>query len=455
MVSWGQNTVHTISAGAPSPAAGFSFGASAPAPTAPGGFGAPAPASGSGLFGSTSPAAPAAGGLFGSSSPAVGGGLFGATAAAAPAPSTGFGGFGLPSSQPPSGGGLFGAPAPAAGGLFGSPAPAPGGLFGAAPAQSPYGAPQQQQQQQYQQQQQQYQQQPAQAALQAHLDASVRQEQERVTAAMTKLKTAYTGQEPAVEPKSGHFSTVLYNPLTPVMRQQQWLHGMGVDGHAHPIAPPKPPQISDKDWSQAVVRNPDWQQYMPVPVVGAEALQARLTSQQEQSNVMVQQVSCIVQSQELVRRRCTGVQQQLDRVHYQQATQRKRLMAVMRKVELVRCLNHSLQPDEVMAQTRLKELVAGVDQLSAVLATMADRTRQQPVTQQRPLMLEADGSSSGGGSGSSGGSGGQLPDKKQLMQVLKEHRDELSSLTVKVEQDRKDLKLVQQRVDSVAGPPRT
>jgi hypothetical protein len=468
MVTWGPNVVHNIGtpaptpggsafggAAAPAPSTGFAFGGStAPTPAAAGGgfggtggFGAPAPAAGG--FGAP---APAGGGLFGATpAPSPGGGLFGAPAPAGGGLFGGGGGFGSPAPAPaggglfgaaPAGGGLFGAPAPAGGGLFGAPAPAGGGLFGApAPA---YGAAPPQYGQQQQQQQQQMQQQPAQAALQAHMDASARQEQERVTQAMQKLTTAYNGQEMAASHKqSGSFCTVLYNPLTPAMRQQQWLHGVGVDGRVHPLAPEKPPQISSADWDLAVVRNPDRLQVMPAALVGAEALQARLTSQQEQVGHVSTGVASIQASHGVMEQMTVEAAQQLDRIHRRHAAQRARLLQVMLRVELARCLNHPLQPDEVVAMERLKELKDGVEHIYGAMGALADRTRTQlhrPAANVNMNMTTT-----------------QLPDQKQLMQVMKEHREELSTLTMKLQRDMKDLKLVQQRVDSVhrvsQGPP--
>jgi hypothetical protein len=470
MVTWGQNTVHNIGTPAPTPGGSAFGGAAAPAPSTGFSFASPAPAAGGGGFGSTggfgSPApatggfgapAPAGGGLFGATpAPSPGGGLFGA----APAPASGGlfgggGGFGSPAPAPssglfgapapaggglfgapaPAGGGLFGAPAPAGGGLFGAPAPAGGGMYGAAPAQ--YG----------QQQQQQVQQQPVQAALQAHMDAVARQEQERVTQAMQKLTTAYNGQEMAASHKqSGHFCTVLYNPLTPAMRQQQWMHGMGVDGRVHPLAPEKPPQISSADWDLAVVRNPDGLQVMPAVLVGAEALQARLTSQQEQVGHVSAHCASIQASHDMMERRTVEAAQQLDRIHRRHAAQRARLLQVMLRVELARCLNHPLQPDEVVAMERLKELKDGVEHIYGAMGALADRTRTQLHRPAANVNMNM-----------TGGAQQQLPDQKELMQVMKEHREGLSTLTMKLQRDMKDLKLVQQRVDSVhrvtSGPP--
>jgi hypothetical protein len=283
------------------------------------------------------------------------------------------------------------------------------------------------------------------------MDASARQEQERVTVALQKLTTAYTGQEmvSSSDQPSGHFCTVLYNPLTPDMRQQQWLHGMGVDGQVHPMAPGRPLQIAPKDWDLAVVRNPDCQQYMPAALVGAQALQARLTSQQEQVHCQSKHVASIQASHEMMQKLLTGpAVQELDRIHRRHAAQKARLLQVMLRVELARCLNHPLQPDEVVASQRLKELQDGVEHLYGVMGALADRTRTQP---ERPMMTSMTTTSASAPNYNDGTASTEqlLQQKQQLMQVLKEHREELSALTMKLQRDMKDLKLVQQRVDQV------
>ena len=311
-VTWGQNTVHSIP------------GTPAPAPT----FGSsPAPAGG-GIFGTSSSTAPAAS-LFGSS----------------PAPAPGGGGlFGTTSSTAPASGGIFSSPttfssfssaAAPSSSLFGTPSST--SLFGQQPgsATSPFGAaPTTQQQQQI----------PAQAALQAHMDASARQEAEKIRLGLETLHCAYSGN--VIQGSSGNesskFVTITYNDMTSDQRQLQFLHGMGTGGNGHLMAPPKPPQVSESDWKEAVVKNPDPQNYMPNALVGAMALQARVSWQQDRAKELAANAASLTKTHELLKDRIARVNEDLIACAKTHAAVRKRLLDVMRRVEIARCMNQPM-----------------------------------------------------------------------------------------------------------------
>jgi exonuclease VII large subunit len=313
---------------------------------------------------------------------------------------------------------LFGSTsAPTAGSLFGSPAPAP------------FGQSNPVQQQQI----------PAQAALKAHLDATARQEQARVQEALEKIHKAYTGTALALADKSSQFVSIVYNPMTPELRQMQLATGIGVDGMPRPMEPPKPPQVSTHDWEVAVVSNPDYASFMPIALVGAEALQARLTHQQEKSNLLSKQIKSLQSSQEFLRRRFEEVQTQLNQTSQRSEQQQRKLLAVMRRVELARCYNQPLQGDEVKAMERLRGIWADLDRLRSLAGTMHNQVKTQ--TAARPPTVCG------------------MPEERRLMQVLKEHRSTLAAVTGTVQKDMLDLHLIQKRIKQVgrvhpAGPPR-
>mmetsp|Transcript_26729 Transcript_26729/g.37678 ORF Transcript_26729/g.37678 Transcript_26729/m.37678 type:complete len:431 (-) Transcript_26729:175-1467(-) len=428
MVTWGANTTQTFNTaapasgtpapafGAPAPAGGgFSFGSPAPAP------GAPAPAAGGGLFGSTTsaPAPAGGGGLFGSTSPApAGGGLFGSTT---PAPA-------------PAGGGLFGstsafgspAPAPAGGGIFGStPAPAAGGgLFGSTTATPGFGMNQQQQQQQQQQI-------PAHAAMQAHMDASARQEEARLMGEMEKLHAAYAGVPPKDDSKDKtSFVCILYNDITP----EQLTLQQSIGGNASVVPPPKPPSVSHKEWIDAVANNPDPNLYMPIAVAGADNLRARVGWQQERANGLAKGVAQLRAAHETIAKNSQRYRSDIEVLTRTHAALRKRLLDMMRKVEVVRCMNLPLQQDEVVARQRLTALLRQVEQVASVLSGIQDKARSQP-------RLTAAGQT-------------DLPDQKQLLQVLTEQRDGIASLVGTLQRDMRDVRLLQQNiVPKLSAPP--
>jgi hypothetical protein len=411
MVTWGQNQVHTF--GSPAPAPATSFGT--PAPAAPGGlFGSTqAPAPSAGLFGSPAPAAAGGGAsLFGAPAPAAGGGLFGAPS---PAPAPGGSLFGATPAAAPSTG-MYGAPA-ASTSLFGAPAPSAYGANYSFLGSSSAGTPQQQQQQHI----------PAQAALQAHMDASARQEAERVRSALERLHAAYAGT--AVPSSSGDeskFVAIVYNDLTPEQRQLQWLHGMGNGGQI--LAPDRPHQVSEEEWKKAVVNNPDHQNYMPVALVGAVALQARVSWQQDRANELASNAGTLHRSHETIRDRSARAKQDVEEKARRHVALRKRLLDVMRRVELARCMNQQIQPDEFKAVQRLTALLKEVDSVRGVLISLQDKARTQTAAAARSVPASG------------------IPEKAQLLPVLKEQRQKLEKLTVTAQRDDRDVTLIQKRV---------
>ena len=233
MVSWGANQVFTLPGASnlgPGGAPTQLFGSPTPAATSGSLFGAPYSAPSGGLFGSPAPTPASSGSVLWS---APSSGLFGN----APSSSTS--------------GSLFGTSAPAvSSGYYGTLVPT---------TQHP--------------------QIPAQAALQAHMEASARQEAAKLQQSLEILHKSYAGTSHAEE-ESSPFVCIVYNDMNP--EQLQWYFAHSQTG-SQPV-PPKPPQVSEKDWLEAVVRNPDASLYIPIALVGAEALQARLGWQQERAN---------------------------------------------------------------------------------------------------------------------------------------------------------------------------
>jgi len=293
-----------------------------------------------------------------------------------------------------------------------------------------FGQPQQQQQQQLQGPQI-----PAQAALQAHLDASARQEELRVTSALERIHRAYQGTAVATETQSAPFTTVLYNPATTQMRQEQWLRGLGVaddaiPGQYQPIVPPQPAALCTADWMNAVIRNPEAQKFMPIPVVGAPALLARAQAQQEQAAMSVQQLDLLRDSQECIRRKLQNSVATLEQVERRHWHLRKRMVDAMRKVELARCLNLPLQVEELQGMTKMMELSKHVDhQLRHAVGHVKERVHSTPLV--RPNVTS-------------------IPDPEQLKQVLTMHRNALTKLAMDVQRDRHDLDLIQKRVSATS-----
>jgi hypothetical protein len=268
---------------------------------------------------------------------------------------------------------------------------------------------------------------PAQAALQAHMNASAQQEAARVQAALQAIHSDYVGTStPAVGGgKDARFVTIVYSDITPEQRQLQWVHGMATGGTIY--APPKPPQVSDQQWKKAVAENPDPQNLMPVACVGAVALQSRVSWQQTRANELAKNAKTLQNTHQLLTDRCAQTQQRVEQLNQSHANLRKRLLEVMKRVEIARCMNQPIQPAEIESLQKLKYLYQQVEAARTSLLKLQDKARSQPVT--RPQITA-------------------VPDKEKLLPVLKEHRSAIETVTMAAKKDIRDVQLIQKRVET-------
>mmetsp|Transcript_13611 Transcript_13611/g.21253 ORF Transcript_13611/g.21253 Transcript_13611/m.21253 type:complete len:400 (+) Transcript_13611:1026-2225(+) len=282
------------------------------------------------------------------------------------------------------------------------------------------------------QQQQPQQQIPAHAAMQAHMDASARQEEARLMGEMEKLHAAYAGAPPKDDSKEKTpFVSILYNDITP----EQFTLQQSIGGNASVVPPPKPPSVSNKEWIDAVANNPDPNLYMPIAVAGADSLRARLGWQQERANGLAKGVSKLRAAHETIAKNSQRYRSDVKALTRTHAALRKQLVDIMRKVEVVRCMNIPLQQDEVIARQRLTALLKQVEQVASTLSIIQDKTHSQP-------RLAA-------------ASQTDLPDKQQLLEVLTDQKEGIISLHETLQRDMKDLRLMQQIVvPKMSAPPR-
>lgn len=257
---------------------------------------------------------------------------------------------------PAFGGGLFGSstPTPAPGGMFAAPAPAHVGLFGSQPPSSqqqqahPYGGYGSQQPQQAN---------PHQAAIYAHQSASQRQEAARIEEAIYNLHSRYSPN--AADPMnpaltSNHipsslcaFAAILYDPLPPEHR----------GGGGGQLSVPRPVHVSEKTWTEALARNPDPGELTPVPLVGATSLHTRIVNQQERADALSKHASKLRETLIYLEKSSKSSKDAISHANAEQEALRRRLLEIMRKVEIVRCMNQPTQRAEVEAQQRLGEIM--------------------------------------------------------------------------------------------------
>jgi hypothetical protein len=247
------------------------------------------------------------------------------------------------------------------------------------------------------------------------MDASARQEAAKLQSALEELHHAYSGTSTR---KSSPLVTIVYNNMTSDQLQWQFAHQQSGGGYA---IPPKPPQVSQQTWMEAVVNNPDQSTLIPTALIGAEALQARLGWQQQQASQYEQNVKTNLKgAQDALQKHTARVQQDVQRLDQMHASSRSRLLRIMNKVEVLRCMNLPLQTDEVNLANRLRAIL---NQLDTVNKAMNSLKAPAPP----PTSVD-------------------LPDKQRLQQVFNEHRQSIIYLSETVQKENRDVQLLQQRV---------
>jgi len=246
-------------------------------------------------------------------------------------------------------------------------------LFGATPqpAPAPFGQPlQPPQQQQYN---------PHQAALHAHQSASQRQETARIEEAIFNLHSKYSStaadpRNPALASNNTPsslcaFTAILYDALPPEHRS----HSQG-GGH---LSVPKPAHISNSVWNEALARNPDTNELMPTPLVGAPALHSRIVSQQDKANSLAEHAKKLRETLHFLEKAAKSSQTSITHSNSEQEVLRRRLLEIMRKVEIIRCMNQPTQTAEIQSQQRLNEIIQQVTLVDKALIDLEERGKYQ------------------------------------------------------------------------------
>ena len=279
-------------------------------------------------------------------------------------------------------------------------------------------------------------------------------EAERIKAKIQKLHMEYTGTVvvPEDAQESAKFVAVVYNELTPEERQFRMIHGMATGLSLQPgmqsqsyqspaqqqpiFAPQRPPQISSRDWKMAVVNNPDPNNYVPTPIIGAVALQGRVSNQQDRAKEYAKNAVLVQENLQFIRQREAKARQELMERDRQYASLRRRLLALMTRVEVARCLNKPLQADEHRVMQRLSTLLDQVEMLRGAFNTLQDQAKMQSLS---------------GNSGESFENTGDTENvlgvnSKKLLGILTEQRRKLEKLNETAKNDLRDVGLIGRRV---------
>jgi Nucleoporin complex subunit 54 len=268
------------------------------------------------------------------------------------------------------------------------------------------------------------------------MNASALQEEHRLRVHFEKLYRAYTGtlEVPSDSGEPSKFVAIVYNELSPEQVQQRFLSGIGNTGQIP--SPPRPLQVSEKEWVRAVIDNPDPTRYVPQPIIGAVALQSRVTWQQERSREYASHAKAVQANLDFIRRRVARAEQELHEKDCKYMALQQKLLQVMTKVELARCFNKTLQPDEYRASKRLVASLHQVEEMRAELASLQIKARSQiaALAQQ-------------GASGTAVPAHGMSKEMKhELLRVLSEQRQKLERTAKMAKGDLADMALIHERV---------
>ena len=278
------------------------------------------------------------------------------------------------------------------------------------------------------------------AAMHPHLSASQRQEAARIEEAIFNLHSKYSPMaadplNPALASNNTPsslcaFTAILYDPLPPEHRSQGQL------------SVPKLPHIRNSVWNEALARNPDPKELVPVSLVGAPALLNRIVTQQEKANALASHAKKLRETLQFLEKAARSSKDAIQHSNSEQEVIRRRLLEMMRKVEIVRCMGQPTQRAELEAQQRLGEIVKQVNMVGKALADLEERgTQQARAWRMRGATMESQRSEVGSVSL-------RDEDKVALFHVLNDQRLGMERLGHIVKRDVRDVGILKDELNS-------
>ena len=273
---------------------------------------------------------------------------------------------------------------------------------------------------------------PAQAALQAQMHAQQLQEVARIESSLATLHAAYSST-PAVPGSSDAnanlpFQYIFYDPID----QHPHLHQVSTS-HQYP---PRPTHVSDQKWAEAIARNPNSKMFTPISLIGADALSTRISTQQEKAKMLQSHTQKLIDTLKSLRQSRISSMQKIQ--HYQQENRQlqKKMLHVMRKVEILRCMNLPLQPAERDLGLQLANLAKQVNLVSEQCRSVQEMSMEYKHQKEKEMESNLSG----------GVSRTMQPlseeDKKNIHIVLQEQTRGLEHLVKMVKKDARDMEIM-------------
>lgn len=293
------------------------------------------------------------------------------------------------------------------------------------------------------------------------------QETSRLEASLLQLQTAYspyvTSTTPfhTAYPMVGstlpintlcRFQHVFYDPITP----QQQLERLHHYTSRHPnvskeeamslLHTPKPTHFDSVTWSKAQAMNPNPAEFVPVLLSGAEAIHSRLVSQQTKVELYDKYLTQLTSTIEQLDQAVNASGQKME--YTLQDTSmilKKRVLDILRKVELCRARNIALTGEERKALERIKEVLKQVQKWENILTSseMEDKVRGYI---QMQAILERSSTTEGGDTSLTTFTNEEY--KNRVYKVLQDQKQAIHALKKIVKVDRRDLQIIQNGLSS-------
>jgi len=201
------------------------------------------------------------------------------------------------------------------------------------------------------------------------------------------------------------------------------------------------PGVDLQKWSQAMVLNPDPSKYVPISITTAKELLLRLSQQQENSQKLKDHTINLRNTIEKVLRPALAKSKnQISHSHIERQSLDRRLLSLMKKVEILRCMNLQIQKGEVEAKSRLDSLAkSNVPNTLKLMNEVTDLSNQHSKNQQQVKDIQKQFNAKAF----------SQEEKRVLYEVMEEQRLGLQALTNILKKEVKDMNVVKKEMETL------
>lgn len=194
---------------------------------------------------------------------------------------------------------------------------------------------------------------------------------------------------------------------------------------------------------------------MPTPLVGAVSIHSRIISQQEKANALNAHAKKLRETLQFLEHTARSSREHIQHCQNTQEELNRQLLEVMRKVEIIRCMNQPTQRAEEEAQFKLRKLLEQVNMVAMKLRDLEERGRQQARNwRMRGATMSNNNGLLDGGGGTLSSSTLSDEDKLALFHVLNDQRLGMERLGSIVTRDVRDTDILKEEMSKAESSVR-